>query len=141
MQKAIPLLPANKNRDLRSLIAISFTFLIVLSSSSKVWTYLAFKINQDYIAAELCENRFEPLTLCSGKCYLGDQLQQLDERQQDPIQGQPIKVYDLINPPVTVSLISRPTTPEKVRFANIPRAKGNTYLHAIFKPPQRAQLS
>jgi len=126
---------------LRSLIAISFTFLIVLSSSSKVWTYLAFKVNQDYIAAELCENRFEPLTLCSGKCYLGDQLQQLDEREQDPVQGQTIKIYDLISPPTSVLLANVPTALEKVKFANIPRAKGNTFLQAIFKPPQRSRLS
>ncbi len=27
--------------------------------------------NRDYIADELCENRFEPELMCSGRCYIG----------------------------------------------------------------------
>jgi hypothetical protein len=32
--------------------------------------YFSFKINQDYIANNLCENRFNPNLTCKGKCIL-----------------------------------------------------------------------
>ena len=37
--------------------------------------YMAFKIQQDYIAANLCENRYEPITVCRGSCVLKEDLQ------------------------------------------------------------------
>ena len=31
---------------------------------------LSFKVNKDYIAAKICENRAKPKLNCKGKCYL-----------------------------------------------------------------------
>lgn len=42
----------------------------------------AFKINQDYIAANLCINRFEAIPICKGSCYLENQLNQDQQQQQ-----------------------------------------------------------
>ena len=30
-------------------------------------------LNQEYIADNLCENRFEPELMCSGRCYVNEQ--------------------------------------------------------------------
>ena len=43
---------------------------------------MSFKINQDYIAKNLCENIAEPKILCNGKCQLMKKLKQADKEEQ-----------------------------------------------------------
>jgi hypothetical protein len=44
-----------------------------------MWIYVSFKINQDYIAKNLCENRAKPKMQCNGKCQLMKKLKQADK--------------------------------------------------------------
>lgn len=46
-----------------------------------MWILTAFKINQDYIAANLCINRFDKIPVCKGACFLEKQLNE-DQQQQ-----------------------------------------------------------
>ena len=43
---------------------------------------MSFKINQDYIAKNLCENRAKPKMHCNGKCQLMKKLKQADKEEQ-----------------------------------------------------------
>jgi hypothetical protein len=47
-----------------------------------LWIWVSFKINQKYIAANLCVNRFEAIPLCKGSCFLEKQLNQNQKQQQ-----------------------------------------------------------
>jgi len=47
---------------------------LVLKLAIVAW----FEINQDYIAATLCENKDKPELVCCGKCVLTKQLQKAD---------------------------------------------------------------
>jgi hypothetical protein len=47
-----------------------------------VWIFVSFKINQDYIAKNLCENRAKPKMQCNGKCQLMKKLKQTDKEEQ-----------------------------------------------------------
>jgi hypothetical protein len=38
-----------------------------------------FYLNRDYIAKNLCENRFHPEKKCCGKCYLNKQLKKTEK--------------------------------------------------------------
>lgn len=38
-----------------------------------------FEFRQDYIAKYLCENRYKPLTLCNGKCFLAKKLKSYNQ--------------------------------------------------------------
>lgn len=42
-----------------------------------------FFINQDFIAAELCENKDAPELECNGKCYLKKELKKDEERKSE----------------------------------------------------------
>jgi hypothetical protein len=42
---------------------------------SKAIALLDYKLNENYIAATLCENRDKPACCCHGKCFLKKQLQ------------------------------------------------------------------
>jgi hypothetical protein len=43
---------------------------------------VSFKINQDYIAKNLCENRAKPKMQCNGKCQLMKKLEKAEKEEQ-----------------------------------------------------------
>jgi hypothetical protein len=48
----------------------------------KAWVFISFKINQDFIAKNLCENRTKPSLHCDGKCHLMKKLKQVDKEEK-----------------------------------------------------------
>ncbi|MBC9931114.1 hypothetical protein [Chitinophaga qingshengii] len=54
---------------------------MLLQNFGSVVVFISYKINQAYIAANLCENRNNPSMHCNGKCQLRKQL--LKEEQQE----------------------------------------------------------
>lgn len=60
------------------LLLLSFLWQI----TGKLNTYLLFKLNEDVIARELCENRSKPSKSCQGKCYLKKELKKETEKEQ-----------------------------------------------------------
>lgn len=79
---------------MKAILSILLSLLVLVCATSKAWVYIAFKFNQSYIAAELCENRFEPLVLCSGTCYLDKQLEALDQKEQPSNSAQQVETKD-----------------------------------------------
>jgi len=71
---------------LKKILVILLTLLVFIQPLSKVWILVSFKINQDYIAKNLCENRAKPILKCNGKCQLMKKLKQADkdEEKQTP---------------------------------------------------------
>jgi hypothetical protein len=71
---------------LKKILVILLTLLVFIQPLSKVWIFISFKINQDYIAKNLCENRAKPILKCNGKCQLMKKLKQADkdEEKQTP---------------------------------------------------------
>jgi len=61
----------------------------LLQAFSKVVIYVDFKLNERYIAANLCENKARPQLHCNGKCQLSKQLKKDEENNKEskkPIQ-------------------------------------------------------
>jgi hypothetical protein len=61
-----------------------------------MWIYVSFKINQDYIAKNLCENRAKPKMQCNGKCQLMKKLKQADKEEQKQIPQTLKEKYELL---------------------------------------------
>jgi hypothetical protein len=63
-------------------VAILLILTVISSNLTKCIIFASFKINQRYIAKELCENRDKPELNCEGKCYLAKKLKQAEEKEQ-----------------------------------------------------------
>jgi hypothetical protein len=70
---------------LKKILVILLTLLIFIQPLSKVWIFVSFKINQDYIAKNLCENRAKPILKCNGKCQLMKKLKQAEKEEEKQI--------------------------------------------------------
>lgn len=55
-------------------ITLFILLLLVFQNSGNIWIIGDFYINQDYIAKNLCINRFDTVPICNGKCYLDNKL-------------------------------------------------------------------
>ncbi|MBK7885248.1 MAG: hypothetical protein IPJ81_16805 [Chitinophagaceae bacterium] len=96
----------------------------------------AFKINQDFIAANLCINRFEVIPVCKGSCYLENQLNQ-DQKQQQKFPDLKTKEINLfcqhntIELPTQVIIFNNNTSYPKFNISFISSA----HLRSVFRPP------
>jgi hypothetical protein len=67
--------------QLKYFLAISVFLGVLGQTFSKLCIVANYRINQEYIAKNLCVNRYKPKSCCQGKCYLNKQLAK-DEDQQ-----------------------------------------------------------
>lgn len=65
---------------IKNLVLFSLITALVLQTFSKTWLFIAYKLNQEYIAKTLCINVNKPEVMCSGKCYLNNKIQDDDEQ-------------------------------------------------------------
>lgn len=97
---------------------------------------VSFKINQEYIAANLCINRFEAIPVCKGSCFLEKQINQ-DKKQQQNFPDLKLKVITLF----CQDNISDILTHTKVFQSRVVYPSLNTafvssaYLRSVFRPP------
>jgi len=68
---------------LKRLTAWFLIFSVVSVNYSRLFVYAGFKLNQNYIATRLCENRDKPQLHCNGRCYLMKKIRQAEEKQNN----------------------------------------------------------
>jgi hypothetical protein len=69
---------------MKHLIAILLVFSFLTQNISKLIIVINFRINQEYIAKNLCEKKDEPESCCHGKCELKKQLDEEDKKENFP---------------------------------------------------------
>jgi len=64
---------------------VSILLLVALASQFfyQLDFYAYFKLNEDYIANNLCENRNKPELRCHGKCFLMKKIKEAHQKQEN----------------------------------------------------------
>ena len=122
---------------MKKVLVILFTLLIFLQPLSKMWIFVSFKINQNYIAKNLCDNRAKPTMHCHGKCHLMKKLKQADKEEQKPqtIKEKSEMLY--CNNPTNFSLCGQIYfVDNKQSFFDYKFQYSSSYLKDIFRPPK-----
>jgi len=131
---------------MRIALSISLVLLILLQSFSKVWIVLSFKLNREYIASTFCVNRDKPELLCSGKCFLNQQLKADEEQDKKTVPQKAAKNqetgYVLENTSACAFLL---TTPAALLHNTLPFFQSPHHTHpcldGVFHPPDFFLLS
>jgi hypothetical protein len=79
----------------RVILSSVLILVLLIQTFSRSIIYVSFKINQDYISANLCENRNAPEKHCCGKCQLEKRLKQ-DEQNQNSQLPSSLKDFNMI---------------------------------------------
>ena len=56
--------------------------LLVFQNAGSIWIIGDFYINRDFIAKNVCINRFDAIPICNGKCYLYSKLKANEKQEQ-----------------------------------------------------------
>lgn len=65
---------------MKGVFAILLMIAFVYQSTHGLWILASFYIQRDFIARNICVNRFDPATMCNGKCYLKKQLKETEQK-------------------------------------------------------------
>lgn len=67
---------------MKKCITLFILMLLVFQNAGSIWIIGDFYINRDYIAKNVCINRFDAIPICNGKCYLDNKLKANDKQEQ-----------------------------------------------------------
>lgn len=67
---------------MKSVLALVLFIAMQLPLMNQWGAVAYYRVNQDYIAQNLCENRDKPMLNCNGQCYLAKQLKAAEEKEQ-----------------------------------------------------------
>ncbi|OFZ22894.1 MAG: hypothetical protein A3D92_03165 [Bacteroidetes bacterium RIFCSPHIGHO2_02_FULL_44_7] len=107
-----------------------------MNAGGKLFIYLDFIINQDYIAENLCENQDKPELKCNGKCFLAKELakEEKKEKKESKVKFEDTNVYFFCS--FEEIYESNPLYFEKREHANARVQAGSVgYLTKVFHPP------
>ena len=67
---------------MKSIFILFVTLGFLLNIGGKVFVYVDFYLNQEYIAKNLCENKDKPVLKCNGKCHLAKELAKEEKKEK-----------------------------------------------------------
>ena len=118
----------------RFLFILSFAG-ILSQNINKIAILINFKINQEYIAENLCVNKDEPKSCCEGKCQLEKELIKEEKKEKTPNAQNGKEKQETFPCVLTVKKILfynfKPTKHSTIYIANYSLAISNS----IFHPP------
>lgn len=122
-------------------ITYLLVMLLVVQTTSSAWILVSFYANRNYIAENICINRFDAVPVCRGMCYLNTQLEK--DRKEDQkfpstrdkeIQ---LQLYILHTTDYSFSVVQ-----QQDYIAPLPAYKDENHtdplLYADFQPPEMA---
>lgn len=100
----------------------------------------SFYINRDYIAENLCVNRFEAIPVCKGQCFLDEKLKENENKQEQRLPDLKQNQIQLFQPVDFFSFDLQTDIIFKEMTYGVLDQHFNTseFTLSIFQPPQTA---
>lgn len=121
-------------KQLLLLLLLSFIY----QNTSSFWILTSFYINQEYIADNICINRFDAIPICYGSCYLQSELSEDSDKKMELPQ---LKMKE-VQPLFSQSMAYEPYVVHTILLEHIPYPSYvNTleiipFVSAVFQPPE-----
>lgn len=114
-------------------ITFLLIFSLIAASFQQLFVYAGFELNHNYIAKELCINRFKPQLHCNGKCYFMRKLKEAQQREANDQQTQKNLLQETVIGKITIFVFHT----QLVAIINTPyREPRSLILHyPLFRPP------
>ncbi len=126
---------------MNKIITYSLIILFLFQSTSNFWIMFSFYLNREYIAQELCVNRFDKIPVCKGSCYLGKQLLQNEKKEQKSTgaKNKGVLLYTHIENVFDFGFNFSSSYQKGVILSrNV--LISSTFIHSFFQPPKQINL-
>ena len=94
---------------MKSVLALVLFIAMQLPLMNQWGAVAYYRVNQDYIAKNLCENRDKPMLDCNGQCYLAKQLKAAEEKEQKSNSERLAKMPEVVLAFQAIQPIFKPT--------------------------------
>ncbi|ALL06920.1 hypothetical protein AQ505_16335 [Pedobacter sp. PACM 27299] len=113
--------------------------MVIFQTFNRLMINLAFKANQDYIAANFCENKDKPEKHCNGRCILVKKLKQAEQNEEKQRTENLAKTALLYFCKIHLLAVGDPLSDLEQTGYNpfYLNFKPSFFANDIFKPPQR----
>lgn len=119
----------------RNLISIVLVSVFLIQASAKFIIYINFKINQDYIAKNLCVKKEIANNDCEGGCCLKESLEK-EEKSENPLPNFPKEKSETFFIPVQLKqTLQKGQVISNIHFIYMDKPTQD-YPLSIFHPPQ-----
>lgn len=124
---------------MKKIITYFLLLLFVFQSTSSLWIVSSFYINRNYIAKELCINRFDTVPVCKGVCYLEKKIAESDKKEQKTHSVKEKEIQLFLSPAIAFAyqLTAPMESPKSIAVKRNDAVK-STFLYSIFHPPKLA---
>ncbi|MEC5142279.1 hypothetical protein [Chitinophaga sp. 212800010-3] len=119
---------------MKHLSLICILFGLLLQNFSKSLIVMQFKVNQTYIAKELCVNRDKPQMHCNGHCHLKKELDKDTQPEKNNNNGKDKYEVMFVDPIQSFSISSPDNQLSFISYYKAPRLSKRS--SSIFHPPQ-----
>jgi hypothetical protein len=121
---------------LKKLLSILLLVAFFAQTTSQFWIIASFFINRNYIAANICINRFDTIPVCKGSCYLKKKLNE-DSKQQQNVPDIKLKEITLFcEQQFSETSLKAITMDTEKHFLYNSHSHTSQYLQSVFHPPQ-----
>ncbi|MDD2983888.1 MAG: hypothetical protein PHQ74_10925 [Crocinitomicaceae bacterium] len=112
----------------------------ITQSFSQLWVMTSFYINREYIAENVCINRFEAIPVCKGQCFLDEKLKENENKQEQRLPDLKQYQIQLFQPVDFFSFDFQTNVIYKEITYGVLDQNFNTseFTLSIFQPPQTA---
>jgi hypothetical protein len=121
----------------RQQVAILLFSVLALPGFVQYVILVDFNLNRDYIAATLCINKEQPITVCGGTCYLSEELEQTESPSEKQLPSS-FKIKNTgpfsLDEQVQI-LFNRKLLRKNSHLSYLEKLKGAQINKNIFRPP------
>lgn len=119
-------------RGLVYFLLIIFT----LQSTKGLWIVTSFHINRNYIAENLCINRFDKIPTCKGQCFLNQQLDQDQKENKNNLTTAEKEVIFIAPQSAEISFHKKIQIIEEKKYSFHPITDYTSFLFKFENPPE-----
>ncbi len=120
---------------MRKVFAYFFFVLLTVQTFHQLIIVGNFLYNQDYIAANFCENIDQPELECNGKCHLKKELTEDTKKNQEDKIVVSENILFLSNEVIEIILGEPTYLSEKINYSHYLDKNIDGYLSSVFHPP------
>jgi hypothetical protein len=99
---------------------------------------VSFYIQRDYVAQNLCKNRFERIPICKGSCFLEEQINNQENKEQNLPESKVKEIQLFIQAFCKIELVGNRKSEKNYPYFKKEFLELSDFLFSVFHPPQFA---
>ncbi|MGK7397350.1 MAG: hypothetical protein ACNS62_22425 [Candidatus Cyclobacteriaceae bacterium M3_2C_046] len=122
---------------MKKAVSIIFLLIILIQPLNRLLIYISFRINQEYIANNLCVNRLDKITVCYGSCQLTKKIEEQEQKEQQ-FPTSAMRDYNLFCKPNLEPIVPQISFRPQVYKSYYHRLIHEDFPSGVFHPPKAA---